>query len=117
MLQGAELLEFLGLFQWSGLPADELLEEIAAKTVEANVPERLIGRVSVPIKRNGTAGKIEGAAVAGSDHLDVVGIGEARRVGKRAGSGDHVEFWVLLERADQSVNEPGIDGRFVALHV
>ena len=61
--------------------------------------------------------KIQRAAIEGGHDLDVVRIERVAFLGKRAGRGDHFELGIILESLHEAIDEAGIDGGLVSLHV
>lgn len=121
VFQGPKLFELFGLLQRTRGQGDVLGEEAAAVGVEADVLERRGRGVAtlVAVEWDEGSRKVERGAVGPANDLHYRRIGGVLAGGKWRGDGrnDHPGVGCRTKRLNGSLDQSGLEFRFVALHV
>ena len=115
VFEQAELFEALGLFECAGGECGEAGESLLSIGVEAEVLPIDGMAFSFAVERDGGAGEVECAAVAGGDDLDGVGVGDVLRRAADLEGGDFDAG--LREGCEHGGDVLRMEQRFVALDV
>lgn len=117
VFHGAQLLQRLGLLKAGGRPGDELEEEVALESVDAEVAEVLGVGGGVSDEGQGGAGEVKGVAIHIEDDFDDIWIGHLGSIMDGGSGGDHADAGIALQSEGELVDEGRGDEGFIALHI
>ncbi len=105
------------MFEERGWSRDEVVEEVGAVAVDAEVA--VGGKLGDGVTAVGDlpAGEVKGVALVVEDDFNDVGVGEEGWVIDGARGGDHGEGLVFAKGAGEGVDERGVEEGFVTLNV
>lgn len=115
VLQGAELLQFLALFQGARWKTRDLCQRVELVAVDPDVTQTQRPAGTSPERYCGPT-EIQSVSPTGNDHLDHIGI-IAIFCGRRGCQSDNGIFGVVLEVAGKEIDSLGLDQWLVTLDV